>query len=172
MSRSSRPLESSCVTLSVNIYVERDRESTSRLCTRLTCPILKARAKVSVHPTPYSIDGIAHQMGGVSFEVPRLTLCLCMSHLRTEVMPIDGSVQIQLAFSDKGVTEVFRRLIMSDIKVLDNFVETGTTEQQYADFGKAMAFPVRPLEIDGAWHCRAKTFRKRVAIETNSSYLV
>lgn len=65
--------------------------------------------------------------------------------------------------------EVFRRHIISDIKVLDS---VGTTEQQYADFGTAMAFTARPLEIDGAWHWRTRTFRKRVAIETNSSYLV
>lgn len=70
----------------------------------------------------HSIDRIAHQMGGVSFEVERLKFCLCMSHSRTEVMRPDDSVQIQLAFNDKGVMEVFRRHIMSDIKVLDSVV--------------------------------------------------
>lgn len=122
MSRSSWPLESSCVTLSVDTYVEHDGENNGRLCSRFVCPISTAREKVSVHPAPYSIDRIAHQMGGVSFEVERLKFCLCMSHSRTEVMRPDGSVQIQLAFNDKGVMEVFRRHIMSDIKVLDSVV--------------------------------------------------
>lgn len=122
MSRSSWPLESSCVTLSVDTYVEHDGEKNGRLCSRFVCPISTAREKVSVHPAPYSIDRIAHQMGGVSFEVERLKSCLCMSHSRTEVMRPDGSVQIQLAFNDKGVMEVFRRHIMSDIKVLDSVV--------------------------------------------------
>lgn len=122
MSRSSWPLESSCVTLSVDTYVEHDGENNGRLCSRFVCPISTAREKVSVHPAPYSIDRIAHQMGGVSFEVERLKFCLCMSHSRTEVMRPDDSVQIQLAFNDKGVMEVFRRHIMSDIKVLDSVV--------------------------------------------------
>lgn len=93
MSRSSWPLESSCVTLSVDTYVEHDGENNGRLCSRFVCPISTAREKVSVHPAPYSIDRIAHQMGGVSFEVERLKFCLCMSHSRTEVMRPDGSVQ-------------------------------------------------------------------------------
>lgn len=122
MSRSSWPLESSCVTLSVDTYVEHDGENNGRLCSRFVCPISTAREKVSVHPAPYSIDRIAHQMGGVSFEVERLKFCLCMSHSRTEVMRPDDSVQIQLALNDKGVMEVFRRHIMSDIKVLDSVV--------------------------------------------------
>lgn len=122
MSRSSWPLESSCVTLSVDTYVEHDGENNGRLCSRFVCPISTAREKVSVHPAPCSIDRIAHQMGGVSFEVERLKFCLCMSHSRTEVMRPDDSVQIQLAFNDKGVMEVFRRHIMSDIKVLDSVV--------------------------------------------------
>lgn len=122
MSRSSWPLESSCVTLSVDTYVEHDGENNGRLCSRFVCPISTAREKVSVHPAPYSIDRIAHQMGGVSFEVERLKFCLCMSHSRTEVMRPDCSVQIPLAFNDKGVMEVFRRHIMSDIKVLDSVV--------------------------------------------------